>query len=463
VALTTKTEWLSQFISERFQRLGRECLWIGSGQAAATLGALVGVRLLTGILSPDIYGELALGMTLATLVNQVVLGPLGCAVLRFFGPASEGHEVAGFLVALRRLLVRATGIVLLLAVATCLVLLLTGQFNWLWLCIAAFNFALVSGCNSTLDGMQNAIRQRPIVAWHQALASWARFLAAAAMVLWFGATSALAMLGYALASLLVLYSQLWFFRRTLLSRNALFPYRPTSSQHWEAQMSTYAWPFAAWGIFTWAQMASDRWALQMFASTHEVGLYTVLYQLGYYPITLLTGLIVQLVAPVFFQHAGDASDPSRMRQVHDLNCRLTIVALLLTGSAALLGYVLHGLVFAWFVAPEYRAVSWLLPGMLLAGGLFATGQLAVVYLLSGTETRSLLAPKVVMAIVGMLLNMVGAAWLGIRGVVCGSVIASAMYLFWILYLVRTRHNQSVSRAASDHQDLSPFPKPVRYV
>jgi O-antigen/teichoic acid export membrane protein len=263
------------------------------------------------------------------------------------------------------------------------------------------------------------------------------------MVLWLGTASAVAMLGYLLATLLVLLSQFWFFRRILLPTNGLLSAGAASPRHWETQMLAYSWPFAVWGIFTWAQIASDRWALQMFASTREVGLYTALYQLGYYPITILTGLIVQLVAPVFFQRAGNASDPSRMRQIHTLNWRLTMAALSLTGAAALLAFVLHGIVFTWLVASEYRTISWLLPGMVLAGGLFATGQLAGISLLSGTETRSLLAPKVVTAIVGVLLNIFGAAWWGIIGVVGAGVIFSAVYLLWVLHLVRSQYNQLV--------------------
>src|SRR5262249_16009864 len=122
-----------QLTSKRFQRLGREFLLIASGQAAATFGGLVGMRLLTPLLPLNIYGELALGMTVATLVSQVVLGPLATAGLRFFAPARAAYELAHFLAALRRLLTRATGVVLMLALGTCLVLLLTGHVSWLGL------------------------------------------------------------------------------------------------------------------------------------------------------------------------------------------------------------------------------------------------------------------------------------------------------------------------------------------
>ena len=52
-------------------------------QAAAVAGALIGVRVLTGILPPAQYGELALGLTIATLVNQVIMAPLTGGFFRF--------------------------------------------------------------------------------------------------------------------------------------------------------------------------------------------------------------------------------------------------------------------------------------------------------------------------------------------------------------------------------------------
>ncbi|MCX5701470.1 MAG: lipopolysaccharide biosynthesis protein [Candidatus Omnitrophica bacterium] len=429
---------------KRFQRLGREFFWISLGQVIALFGALVGVRLLTGVLSPQIYGELALGMTLATLVNLVLFSPLSSAALRFFSPACEKGELPSFMMALRRMFVQVTGIVFLLLIGTGVFLLLTKQSKWLWLGAATLGFSLFSGYNSVLDGIQNAARQRLVVAWHQALAYWGRFMIAVGLVMWFGAISSLAMLGYMIGALLVLLSQFWFFKRKLLPTRNLSSSIKVLPWHWETKMFTYAWPFALWGIFTWAQLASDRWALKIFTGTREVGLYAVLYQLGYYPIAIFSGLITQLVAPVFFQRVGDASDPSRMWQVHILNWRLTVVTLFITGIATLLAFSLHRSIFRYLVAPEYREISWLLPGMVLAGGLFASGQCGSIIFQIGMETRSLLLPKVLTAIVGVLLNILGAAYWGVVGVVAASVIFYFSYTLWILILVRLRYKLLVS-------------------
>ncbi len=438
----------------RLRKLGGELLWVGSGQAAAALGSMVGVRLLTGVLSPSAYGELSLGMTLGTLVNQVVLGPLGGAALRFSAPAKEAGELGPFLTVLRQLIGSATAIVLILTAGASLILWVAGQTRWLGLAALAFGFALFSGYSSALNGLQNAARQRTIVAWHQALFAWARFLAAVGLVRLLGATSAIAMLGYLLSTLLVVLSQLWFYRRTVRLADTASSSPKSRLNHWRSQILSYGWPFAIWGSFTWAQLASDRWALQAFSTTQDVGLYSVLYQLGYYPITVLAGLMVQLVSPVAFEKAGDASDPSRLQEVNAIVRALTVGSLLLTGGAVLVAFILHEPIFRWLAAPGYRAVSWLLPGVVLAGGLFATGQFAILSLLSGVETRILVAPKVVMAIIGLLLNLAGAAYRGIVGVVGAGIVTALMYLAWILSLLRGRCREQQSKA-QDETPISP--------
>ena len=88
--------------SPRFRRLFKEGIWIALGQVMAMLGLLVGVRLLTELLDPAAYGELALGMTLAILANQIIFGPLGGGVARFYAPAVEQGDLGSYLSAVRR-------------------------------------------------------------------------------------------------------------------------------------------------------------------------------------------------------------------------------------------------------------------------------------------------------------------------------------------------------------------------
>ena len=429
-----------QLNSKRSRRIGKEIFWVGAGQAVAVLGSIVGIRLLTGVLSPEAYGELSLGMTASLLVNQVVLGPVGSAVLRFFAPADEAGELHSFLFIVRRWLLRTTMLMLLMGGVACMVLMLSSQSRWLLLSIAALFFAMFTGYNSVVDSIQSAARQRQIVAWHGALASWGRFLAAVGLIVWLGAYSAAAMLGYVLSSIVVLFSQIFFLKHKLLTDSCKTLCEARDHQRLNAQMFRYAWPFAAWGVFTWAQQASDRWALEFFATTQDVGLYSVLFQLGYYPMSIATGMAMQFLAPIFYERAGDASDVNRNESVRKLGWHLTRLALIATIVAFLLSFLLHNTIFKICAAREYASVSYLFPWMLLAGGIFSASQTIALNLMSQMRTYSMAIAKIVTAVLGVGFNFAGAYFYGIRGIVMAGVLFSIVYFLWMAVLTKRPDN-----------------------
>ena len=133
--------------SERLRRLSKEGAWIVLGQVTAILGSLAGVRLLTELLDPAAYGELALGLTLASLVNQTVLGPLSNGITRFYAPAQERADLAGYLSAVRGLVWTATGVVAVMILLTGAGLVAAGRMQWISIAGAALLFAGLSGYN----------------------------------------------------------------------------------------------------------------------------------------------------------------------------------------------------------------------------------------------------------------------------------------------------------------------------
>jgi len=416
--------------SKRFRRLSKEGFWIILGQAMAVVGALIGVRLVTALLEPAAYGELALGMTVATFVNQTLLGPLSNGVTRFYAPAVEKGNLGGYLSAVRRLVLSATGIIILIILFIVIGLVIAGRTEWIAIASAALFFAILSGYNSILNGFQNASRHRSIVALHQGMESWARFFVAVGFMLWLGATSAVAMVGYAMANILVLGSQYIFLRKIVPGHIA----EAESGRSWSKQIWKFAWPYASWGIFSWAQQVSDRWALELFAKIQDVGLYAVLFQLGYYPMSMANGMAMQLLAPIMFQRAGDASDRRRNADVSKLCWRLTWVALGVTGAALCMGLLFHTQIFGLFVDKKYSSISHLLPWMLLSGGLFAAGQTFELNLVSQMKTPTIVVAKIITALLGVLLNFVCAYLFGITGIVFASVLFSVLYSIWMMML-----------------------------
>ncbi len=416
--------------SERFRRLFKEAFWIVLGQVMAVVGSLVGVKLITGLLNPNEYGDLALGMTFAMLINQLVLGPLSNGITRFYAPAFEQSDLHGYLKAVRRLLFIATGIIVVMLAFAVFALIVVKRTDWILIATASFVFAIFSGYNSILSGVQNAARQRSLVALFQGLDPWTRFLIAAVLLLCLGASSFVAMVGYVFASVLIFVSQYLFFHKSFISKINI----EIKDNKWQEKIWKFSWPFATYGILTWTQLSSDRWALKLYTSSREVGLYAALYQLGYYPMSLATGMIGQFLSPIFYQRAGDATDSQRSSSVKKLIWKFTSSSLLLTGFAFLIALLFHSQIFYILVATKYGVISYLLPWMLFSGGVFAAGQILTSNLMINLRTKSIIIVKMATALSGIIFNFVGAYWLGINGIVIASVLFSVIYFIWIVIL-----------------------------
>ena len=376
--------------SGRLRRLSGEGAWILLGQAATVAGALVLVRVLTEHLDPAVYGELALGLTVAGLLQQVVLGGVTAGARRFYAVAAERGDLGGYRLGAARLLGLAAAAILTGGVLVTGGLWLSGLEAWAGLAAAASLLALLTGTNGVLNAVQNAARRRPVVALHQSLESWLKIALALA----------------------------------------------AGDGRWLREIWLYCWPFSAWGVFTWMQQASDRWSLEAFASTGEVGLYAVVFQLGYVPATLLLSMAMAFLGPIFFQRSGDAADAERVAGVHRLAWRFLAAALAVTGLAFGAALALHGWLFGFLVSAEYREVSYLLPWVILAGGLFAAAQMLALKLMSEMKTRELLVPKIATALAGVAFNVVGALLAGLHGGVGGLLAFAVCYLLWMLWIGR---------------------------
>ena len=414
-----------KFDSLRFQRLFKEGFWIVFGQAMVMIGSLVGVKLLTGLLNPAEYGELALGMTIATLINQIILGPMGQGVMRFYAPAIEEDDLCGYLYAVKRLVFISAAIIMFVILIAIVGLNLAGRSEWITISITSILFASISGYNAILSGIQSAARQRSVAAIHQGLESWSRFLVAVGLISWLGATSTVAMIGYALSAIFVVVSQSIYFLKIVPNPMAWID----CQKGWDRKILQYSWPMSIFGIFTWFQLVSDRWTLGLFRTTEEVGMYATLFQLGYYPISMATGMVVQFLAPIFFQRAGDGSHARRNANVNILSWRLTGLSLGLTGIAFGITFLLHTQIFQIFVAQQYREVSYLLPWVVLSGGIFAASQTIALNLMSQAKTYTMMPTKIGTALLGVLLNLVGSYFYGTVGIVMASVMFSISCFF----------------------------------
>jgi O-antigen/teichoic acid export membrane protein len=411
--------------------VAREARWVVAGQCAVVLGGLALVRVLTEYLTPSQYGELALALTLAGLVNQSVTGGLAAGIARYYAVAAEAGDVRGYLRDARRLMGLATAVVGALLMLSAAWLIGSGRGSAIGLAVMVAIFAVVSGLGSAVSGIQNAARQRALCALHSGGEAWLRIAVVVLLLQALGVSTVVVVLAYVLSMLVATASQVFFVRR--LGADAAGRVGECS---WTGRIWAYSWPFSIFGLFTWLHQASDRWALQSFGSADQVGLYAVLFQLGYAPMGVAVGVAMNLLAPIFYQTAGQATDSDRNTQVHRMAWRSVAGCLGLTGVAVGVALLLHRPVFALLVAEEFRVLSYLLPWMLLAGGLFAAGQMLALKLMADLSTAAMTRAKVGTALLGVALNIVLARVMGVEGVVIAQVGFGLVYLVWMAALAR---------------------------
>lgn len=424
---------------DRIVRLSREGGWIVLGQISSVVGLLVSVRALTEYLDPDQYGELALGLTVASLSNQLIFSGIGNGIGRFYSIASEKGDLKGYLNASLQLIAYGTMVSLLFGLFIVSGLTITYQGHLVGLISAALIFSIFNAYNAILNGVQNLARQRIVVAFHSGIIVWLNIGLAILAIRWLGKSSTSVIIGYTISVLLVTASQVLFLNRLVKYQGIL--HSNTTRENWIKPIWQFSRPFCFFGIFTWMQQVSDRWALQHFASMGDVGQYAVIFQFSYAPITLVTGLLTTLIAPVLYQRSGAATDQTRNASVHKSSWRMTQVSLGITAISAIFTWLFHDWLFRWLVAEAFRDVSNLLPWMLLAGGIFSSGQILSLKLMSEIRSDSLLLVKIITALIGIGANILGAWRYGVEGVVAASVLFSLIYLVWMFFLAQHIPNQ----------------------
>lgn len=423
-------------IAPRLLKRGQltEVFWVVFGYGLAALAGIIGVRILTSLLVPAEYGRLALAMTIATLAQQVVFGPLSNASVRFFASSEEGRQLSAYFRATWKIL-KSTTVVFLFAVATAAsILWMANLRDWCVFVLVASAFSLIFGWTSILNGMQNAARQRAIVALHGGVGQWLRFGIAAVFIVIFGRSAIWALVGYAAAASAILASQVVFFKREIQSRARSETVPSNARFILQREMMAYGLPFALWGIAVWAQQSADRWALETFRSVAEVGQYQALNQLAFQPILLWAGFTVQLITPIVFSWAGDGSENQRLRKAQRLNLRFVFGTLVLTGIISIIASQCHGFIFRHFVGPAYRSVSGMMAVMTLAGGFCAAGQVMSIALMTKKQTSQLLAPRIGCGAIGVVLTFAAAKYVGVSGVVWASLAAYCLYFVWVAIL-----------------------------
>ncbi|MDO8684064.1 MAG: hypothetical protein Q7N50_11350 [Armatimonadota bacterium] len=420
--------------AQSWQAFAIEYSSIVVGQVVALLCSLWVVKILTSRLNSAQYGELALGLTLGGLATQLCYGPLQQATLRYFAPSLEADSGPSCYFAVKSILKRLNVYTAVVGAGFVIAIGVTFSEHWGCFAAAAILVALLGGNERVVDAFQASSRNRLVVASHQILWPVLRGCFAITLIHLFGASSTAAMSAFACASVVLVTSQIVAFRTKF--RRVVNPHMHSAMDtgRWRQRLKEYAWPFATWGLFSWLQQSSDRWAIQITGDTQNVGKFAVLSQLGYAPTVLGLSSVVAFIQPIIFSRAGEGRDQERLRSARRINLVIVIGFLLATVLGVYGAFSYHAEIFRMLTGPAFNDTSYLLPWMVLSAGLYSTSEAASMLFMSSATTKKLVAPKIVLSILGTVFNYCGAYLDGIRGVVCASLLFSCISILWVAAL-----------------------------
>jgi O-antigen/teichoic acid export membrane protein len=145
-------------------------------------------------------------------------------------------------------------------------------------------------------------------------------------------------------------------------------------------------------------------------------------------------MILAIVSPIAYGRAGGDVSRDAAKKISRLLMQISFVTIGLTFIAAAVAAMFHSSIFAWLVGNEYRSASYLLPWVVIAGGIFSAAQVLSLQNFVQLNPKSLLLPKIATATLAVGVNLAGSYYFGAAGVVAAVLSFSVTYLLWICVL-----------------------------
>lgn len=274
------------------KRITKDLLIYLLGQALPAMAAFVTVPIYTRMFSPDQFGHYVLaGAAVEFLLLGTVTG-FGQAAVRFFSTYRIQSRLSNYFA----VLFGSVGLITLAATAVsasllmlCRSLIASDLYPLLWAALALF---VVSTCNVTL---MDVLRGQEKSRWHSIFSisqSFGSIILGLILVLNFGMGISGLIWGQTFSFLLMMIPLSW-----LATRSVEMNFKDLDRSEFR-QLWAFALPFAIGNLAYWTLSLSDRYIIEFFRGSYEVGLYSVANKISWRTIQLLVYLFFLVPAPV---------------------------------------------------------------------------------------------------------------------------------------------------------------------
>lgn len=409
---------------------------MASGQVLTLFGVVLSIKLLTNLIGPEGYGQLALGLSIAGALAMIVFGPLNQSVLRFYSIYKNKDRLNEYIAFTKSIHIYITIIILPITIFfSYLVGYYLGNL-WGWVTFLSLLFGVSSGLVGNVLAYYSAKRKRKYVALVQSLDVWLRVFFAVLAILFISKTGASAILGYLIGSIFIFTFQLILYG---IKEKHEYENKNITGNH--KKFIEYAKPFLFFALIAIFGTYFDRWVLQGLFGEREVGAYVALYQIANAPILLLVSIINQYMVPILFQkakHGENIAECPECKRI--LNNTVKGLSVLLLGMIILMYVFSYELVLV-VTSTEFIPYIDMLWVIALSISVFSIGQVLVLRGQYANQPGIYIIPKIIHSIAAVVLTYIFGVLIGVMGVAIGMMLSSICYLVSVIVV-----NKSLDRS-----------------
>jgi O-antigen/teichoic acid export membrane protein len=362
------------------KRLVGDAFWVLFGQLASAIALLAGTRLLTELVTPDIYGQVALLNGFVALGVAVFSYPFICAGMRMWPECRDNVERAGLYKAVTNLTTRSTTLAIgLLALYGAAYSYATTSDAWLFI-IAGILLAVTVQRELGIQLLIGGRKQRSASLW-QTSDSILRPVLAISLVWWGGQKAEWVLLGYIVASLLS--NLVWSFTLGTKTKNSK---SPAIVHNFRNKLWAYAMPLIPMELIFWLNGIGDRYVIGYLMTAAEVGLYVATYTIINEAFNRSAMVLLRTFQPVYFQSCAQnqTKDGFKILWIW-IAC---VIAMGIVGVTLL--FYTKDWVAGLVLAKSYQSAVELIPAIAIGCAFHALGMVVSQPLLANKRTRLIL-------------------------------------------------------------------------
>lgn len=434
---------MSGLLKER--RLFGDAFWALFGQLASALALLAGTRILTELVTPDTYGQVALLNGFVALGVSLFSYPFICAGMRILPECQNKQERADLHGVVARLTARSTTLAILFLVSGGAAYgYLIHNDSWLY-ALAGVLLAVTVRRELGIQLLIGERKQRGASLW-QTTDSILRPVLSISLVWYLGRQAEWILLGYILASLVS--NTVWsLIHRVKADENK--ECRPVRSRNFRRDVLTYALPLIPMELIFWLNGLGDRYVIGYMMTAADVGLYAATYLIINEAFNRSAMVLLRTFQPAYFQHCSQ----NRMKEGFKLlwlwlGC---VIAMGVIGVTLLL--YTKDWVATLLLAKSYHSAVALMPAIAVGSALHALGTVVGQPLLANKKTRLFLLGRVCGAVAAIISIPLMVKYYGLMGAAMANPIYYGVEAFVLTLLAKPwrvislQHNDEIEASS----------------